>query len=80
MATDDFFRARLDAMVELKHPLAVLSTRLPWPVLEAAVAPKLSRRALPAKQVRGKELLGAATTPSSAAASARRAARACPSA
>ena len=59
MATDDFFRARLDAMIELKHPLAVLSTRLPWPAIEAAVAPKLSRRALPAKQVRGKDLLGA---------------------
>ena len=30
MATDDFFRARLDAMIDLKHPLAVLSTRLQW--------------------------------------------------
>ena len=25
MATDDFFRARLDAMIDLKHPLAVLA-------------------------------------------------------
>jgi hypothetical protein len=28
--TVDFFRARLDAMIDLKHPLAVLATRLPW--------------------------------------------------
>ena len=34
MATDDFFRARLDAMIDLKHPLAVLSTRLPWAAIE----------------------------------------------
>ena len=59
MATDDFFRARLDAMIELKQPLAVLSTRLPSSAIETAVAPKLSRRALPAKRVRGEDLLGA---------------------
>ena len=29
MATDDFFRSRLDQMIDLKHPLAVLATRLP---------------------------------------------------
>ncbi len=59
MATDDFFRARLDAMIDLKHPLAVLCTRLPWAAIEAAVAPKLARQALPAKRVRGEDLLGA---------------------
>lgn len=35
----DFFRARLDAMIDLRHPLAVLATRLPWPQLEADLAP-----------------------------------------
>ena len=59
MATDDFFRARLDAMIDLKHPLAVLSTRLPWAAIEAAVAPKLARQVLPAKRRCGKDLLGA---------------------
>ena len=31
MATtnDDFFRARLDQMIDLRHPLAVLATRMP---------------------------------------------------
>jgi IS5 family transposase len=28
--TDDFFRARLEQMIDLKHPLAVLASRLPW--------------------------------------------------
>jgi transposase, IS5 family len=35
----DFFRARLDAMIDLRHPLAVLATRLPWSQLEAELAP-----------------------------------------
>ena len=30
MATDDFFRARLDQMIDLRHPLAVLARRMPW--------------------------------------------------
>ena len=29
MSTPDFFRSRLDQMIDLQHPLAVLSTRLP---------------------------------------------------
>ena len=29
MPTDDFFRARLDQMIDLRHPLAVLANRLP---------------------------------------------------
>jgi hypothetical protein len=30
MATDDFFRAWLDQMIDMRHPLAVLATRMPW--------------------------------------------------
>jgi IS5 family transposase len=30
MSTPDFFRARLDAMIDLRHPLAVLAIRMPW--------------------------------------------------
>jgi transposase, IS5 family len=54
----DFFRSRLDAMIDLKHPLAVLATRLPWGAIEAALAPKLARQALPSKRVQGRDLLG----------------------
>ena len=59
MSTPDFFRSRLDAMIDLKHPLAVLATRLPWGAIEAAVAPKLARQVLPAKRKTGADLLGA---------------------
>ena len=59
MSTNDFFRSRLDQMIDLRHPLAVLATRLPWAAIEAAVAPKLARQALPAKRLRGADLLGA---------------------
>ena len=59
MAIDDFFRARLDQMIDLRHPLAVLATRLPWAAIEAAVAPKLAHQARPAKPVVGEDLAGA---------------------
>jgi IS5 family transposase len=49
MVTDDFFRARLDTMIDLRHPLALLATRLPWPAIEAALAPKFSHQDLPPK-------------------------------
>ena len=44
MPTDDFFRARLDQMIDLHHPLAVLANRLPWPAIEAALAPAFERK------------------------------------
>ena len=58
MSTPDFPRSRLDQMIDLRHPLAVLSKRLPWAALEAAVAPKLARDARPAKQLSGEDLAG----------------------
>lgn len=42
--TDDFFRARLDQMIDLRHPLAVLSSRIPWDQIEAALAPSFARK------------------------------------
>ena len=30
MATDDFFRARLDQMIDLRHPLAMMARQIPW--------------------------------------------------
>lgn len=44
MATDDFFRSRLDQMIDLRHPLAVLAHRLPWSQIEAALAPALAHK------------------------------------
>ena len=44
METADFFRARIDAMINLSDPLAVLATRLPWAQIEAALAAKFERQ------------------------------------
>lgn len=43
-ATDDFFRARIDQMIDLRHPLAVLASRMPWQEIEAAVAHRFVRK------------------------------------
>ena len=44
-ATEDFFSARLDHMIDLRHPLAVLASRMPWQQIEASVSHLLSRKA-----------------------------------
>jgi IS5 family transposase len=44
MATDDFFRARLDSMIDMRHPLVVLATRMPWAEIEASLAPVLAHK------------------------------------
>ena len=44
MAIDDFFRSRLDQMIDLRHPLAVLAQRMPWSQIEAALAPALAHK------------------------------------
>ena len=58
MATDDFFRARLDTMIDLRHPMAVLSRRMPWPEIEAALAPALAHRDRKGRLVEGADLFG----------------------
>jgi transposase, IS5 family len=44
-ATDDFFRSRIDQMIDLRHPLAVLSSRMPWQQIEASVSHLFIRKA-----------------------------------
>jgi transposase, IS5 family len=56
--TVDFFRARLDAMIDLNHPLAVLGTRLPWAQLEAELAPIWRREARAGVLPEGDDLFG----------------------
>ena len=43
MSTPDFFRSRLDAMVDPRHPLVVLTRRLDWDRIEARIAPLFAR-------------------------------------
>ena len=59
MSTPDFFRSRLDAMIDLRHPLAVLATRMPWAQIEATLAPIFARRARDGQSVAGEDLFGA---------------------
>jgi IS5 family transposase len=56
--TDDFFRARLERMIDLKHPLAVLGNRLPWTQLEAALAPAFAHRHRDGKPIEDNDLFG----------------------
>jgi IS5 family transposase len=58
MATDDFFRARLDTMIDLRHPLAVLAIRLPWGRIEQALEPVFAHQDRPAKAAVVDDLLG----------------------
>ena len=44
METADFFRARIDAMINLSDPLAVLASRLPWDLIETSLAATFERR------------------------------------
>lgn len=61
MATDDFFRARLEQMIDLRHPLAVLAQRLPWSQIEAALAPAFARGERAGQPREEVDLFGAAT-------------------
>jgi transposase, IS5 family len=58
MATDDFFRARLDSMIDMRHPLAVLATRMPWEQIEAALAPAFAHKDRAGRVVEGCDLFG----------------------
>lgn len=56
--TADFFRARLDQMIDLKHPLAALAQRLPWGQIEAALSPAFARRNRAGRAIVGDDLFG----------------------
>jgi len=58
MSTPDFFRSRLDGMIDLRHPLAVLASRMPWNSIEAALAPVLARKAKDGRNTVGEDLFG----------------------
>ena len=58
METADFFRSRIDAMINLKDPLAVLASRLPWAQIEASVAAKFERQERAGQFLEGHDLFG----------------------
>lgn len=58
MSTPDFFRSRLDAMVDMRHPLVVLAGRLPWARIEQALTPQFEHQVRPVEQEVIGDLLG----------------------
>jgi len=51
--TEDFFRKRLDQLIDLLHPLAVLANRIPWQKIEASQVHRFARQARSGKQIDG---------------------------
>jgi len=56
--TSDFFRPRLVEMIDLRHPLAVLASRLPWAQIEAALAPRFACRERAGRVLEHNDLFG----------------------
>lgn len=56
--TDDFFRNRLDQMIDLRHPLAVLASRMPWQEIEASLAQRWARQVKAGRKIDGLDLFG----------------------
>ena len=58
MQTADFFRARIDAMINLTDPLAVLASRLPWGQIEASVVVRFERKERTGQTLEGHDMFG----------------------
>ena len=56
--TDDFFRSRLDQMIDLRHPLAVLAQRLCWDQIEATLAPFFARKDRTGEVIESEDMFG----------------------
>ena len=55
--TEDFFRGRLDQIIDLRHPLAV-STHMLWQEIEASLAGVIARKVKAGKKVEDIDLFG----------------------
>ncbi len=63
MSTPDFFVARLEQMIDPRHPLAVLATRMPWAALEKALTPTPEIALQPAVTEQVEDLFGTHARP-----------------
>ena len=77
MDTDDFFRSRLDTMIDWRHPLAVLATRMQWDLIDKSLAPLLAHKDRAGRRVEGGNGLFGPTVAWPVRTLATRAARAC---
>jgi IS5 family transposase len=62
MQAIDFFRSRIDAMINLNDPLAVLASRLPWKQIEAAVAQKFEHHNRAGEILKAQDMFGTTET------------------
>jgi IS5 family transposase len=58
----DFFRARIDAMINLNDPLAVLATKLPWKQIETSIAIKFEHQQRTGEILEAQDLFGTTQT------------------
>src|SRR5574343_1999380 len=58
MPETDFFRQPLAQMIDPRHPLAVLASRLPWTQIAAALAPRFARQVRPGRAIAQDDLFG----------------------
>ena len=58
MNAEDFFLARLDSMIDMRHRLAVLTTRMACTEIESALAPLLAHRNRSGHLVQDADLFG----------------------
>jgi len=58
---DDFFRSRLDQMIDLRHPLVILASRMPWQEIEASLSHQFARQVKAGKCVQDIGLFGTQT-------------------
>lgn len=55
---NDFFRSRIDQMIDLRHPLSILASRMPWQDIEASLAHNFARKVKAGKKVEDIGLFG----------------------
>jgi IS5 family transposase len=67
--TADFFRSRLDQMIDLRHPLSVLASRIPWKEIEASIAYRFARHVRAGKTLSDVDLFGSTVLVSGASVS-----------
>jgi len=61
MQEQDFF-SRIDAMINLNDPLAVLATRLPWDQIETALAQKFEHQNRTGQILKDQDMFGSTAT------------------
>ena len=59
--SDDFFHSRIDQMIDLRHPLAVLASHMPWQEIEASLAKQLAREVKKGRSIQEMGLFGSQT-------------------